>query len=150
WRPGARRGWKGSTTSIGVTKTSAANCGAWAPTSNGSPPARPGRNRHGAPTPEGPGQGGGDRHGRGGAPEMATEGSPGKGRWAGWAALWFAVGFGLYLFLHSPFFAVHEVEVRGASLLSPQEVIALSGIAPGESLLRIDGERIRRRLEEDP
>lgn len=81
---------------------------------------------------------------------MASEGSPGMGRWAGWAALWFGVGFGLYLFLHSPFFAVHQVEVRGASLLSPQEVIALSGITPGESLLRIDGERIRRRLEEDP
>lgn len=82
---------------------------------------------------------------------MGRERASRRAVWAGGAAaVFFGVGFALYLFLHSPFFAVRDVEVVGASLLSPAEAMQLSGILPGENLLRLDADAIRRRLEEDP
>lgn len=71
-------------------------------------------------------------------------------RWLGRAAVFFAVVMLLYLFLHSPFFAVQQIEVRGTSLLTPQEVIRLSGLSARDNVLLVDTQRVRRRILEDP
>lgn len=70
--------------------------------------------------------------------------------WLGRAAVFFAVVLLLYLFLHSPFFAVQQVEVRGTSLLTPQEIIRLSGLSARDNVLLVDTQRVRRRILEDP
>jgi cell division protein FtsQ len=52
--------------------------------------------------------------------------------------------------LTSPVFAVTAVDVRGASRVSPERVLEVSGIVHGENLWRIDPRRVRARLEELP
>ncbi|MZP28967.1 FtsQ-type POTRA domain-containing protein [Heliobacterium undosum] len=55
-----------------------------------------------------------------------------------------------YYFLHSPYFGVSQVTVTGVSLLKEEEIIRLSGIQPGESILRIDRDRVREQLRFHP
>jgi cell division protein FtsQ len=52
--------------------------------------------------------------------------------------------------LTSPLFAVTGVDVRGASRVSPERILEVSGIVHGENLWRIDPRRVRARLEELP
>jgi len=72
--------------------------------------------------------------------------------WAagGGAAVGAGVLLAAYLFLHSPFFAVERVDILGANLVSEEEVLRLAGVEYGDNLPRIDPQRVRRRLEEDP
>jgi cell division protein FtsQ len=59
------------------------------------------------------------------------------------------VGGGIagHFLLTAPAFAVIAVEVRGASRLSPADVIRVSGIRPGVNLFRVDTSDVARRLE---
>jgi cell division protein FtsQ len=61
-----------------------------------------------------------------------------------------AVGVAALWLLTSPRFAVTEVAVAGASRLTPEEVVAASGIAPGTNLFRLDRDAVVARLEALP
>jgi cell division protein FtsQ len=49
--------------------------------------------------------------------------------------------------LTSPRFAITEVAVVGASRLTPEEIVAASGIGPGTNLFRLDRSAVVARLE---
>lgn len=51
-----------------------------------------------------------------------------------------------YYFLHSPFFGVSQVTVKGISLVGEEEIIRLSGIRSGENLWRLDTQRVKQQL----
>jgi len=65
-----------------------------------------------------------------------------------------ALAAGLLFSVHwaftSPRFAVTAVEVRGASRVSPQRILEVSGIVHGANLWRINPEHVRARLEDLP
>jgi len=52
--------------------------------------------------------------------------------------------------LTSPRFAVRHVEVRGGTLLGPEEVRAQGGIAPGANLFALDTASVERKLLQNP
>jgi cell division protein FtsQ len=52
--------------------------------------------------------------------------------------------------LTSPRFAITEVAVVGASRLTPEEIVAASGIGPGTNLFRLDRSAVVARLETLP
>lgn len=56
--------------------------------------------------------------------------------WLAWAGI-----------TNSGLFAIEQVTVEGASELSPDEVVAVAAIEPGETLLGIDEDAVVRRLE---
>ncbi|MEX2220494.1 MAG: FtsQ-type POTRA domain-containing protein [Candidatus Rokuibacteriota bacterium] len=58
-----------------------------------------------------------------------------------------AAGVGAVWLLTSPRFAVTEVAVAGASRLTPEEIVAASGIGPGTNLFRLDRSAVLARLE---
>jgi cell division protein FtsQ len=60
------------------------------------------------------------------------------------------VGAGVGWLLTSPRFAVTEVAVVGASRLTPEELVAASGIGPGTNLFRLDRTAVVARLESLP
>ena len=57
-----------------------------------------------------------------------------------------SLAVGLHWSLTSPRFAVARIEVKGAQRLTDTELLSAAGIAPGENLFRLDGERVRARL----
>jgi cell division protein FtsQ len=59
-------------------------------------------------------------------------------------------GLGARWLLTAPRFAVREIEVRGASRLSREAVLAAAGLAPGVSLFRVDARAAAGRLEALP
>lgn len=59
-------------------------------------------------------------------------------------------GLGVAWALTSPRFAVTEVAVSGASRLTPQEIVAASGIGPGTNFFRLDRAAVVARLEALP
>jgi cell division protein FtsQ len=59
-------------------------------------------------------------------------------------------GLGALWLLTSPRFAVTEVTVAGASRLTPEEIVAASGIGPGTNLFRLDRGAAVARLEALP
>lgn len=61
-----------------------------------------------------------------------------------------AGGAGVHWLLTSPRFAVTEVAVVGASRLTPEEVVAASGIGSGTNLFRLDPTAVVARLEALP
>ena len=79
-------------------------------------------------------------------------------RWVVAHAIWIgacllllaAVGVGVGWLLTSPRFAITEVTVSGASRLTPEEVVAASGIGPGTNLFRLDRAEVIARLETLP
>lgn len=58
-----------------------------------------------------------------------------------------AVGAGAVWLFTSPRFAVTEVAVVGASRLTPEEIVAASGIGAGTNLFRLDRSAVVARLE---
>lgn len=52
--------------------------------------------------------------------------------------------------LDSGFFTIEQVQVRGTSNLSPQEVIQAAGIAPGTNILRLEEKRVKNNLKLHP
>ena len=52
--------------------------------------------------------------------------------------------------LTSPRFAITEVAVVGASRLTPEEIVAASGIGPGANLFRLDGKTGRLKPTGEP
>jgi cell division septal protein FtsQ len=66
------------------------------------------------------------------------------------AAVAMAVVLTAYWALTSPRFAVTAVEVRGASRVSPQRILEVSGIVHGANVWRIDPHHVRARLEDLP
>lgn len=52
----------------------------------------------------------------------------------------------LYLFLHSSFFAVKEIQTTGLSLLKPQEVTRLTGIRLGSNIFLLKETEVSERL----
>ncbi|HEU4438964.1 MAG TPA: FtsQ-type POTRA domain-containing protein [Methylomirabilota bacterium] len=79
-------------------------------------------------------------------------------RWVAARAVWIgacllllaAVGLGVGWLLTSPRFAITEVAVSGASRLTPEQVVAASGIGPGTNLFRLDRAEVVARLEALP
>jgi cell division protein FtsQ len=79
-------------------------------------------------------------------------------RWVAARAVWIgacllllvAVGLGVGWLLTSPRFAITEVAVSGASRLTPEEVVAASGIGPGTNLFRLDRAEVVARVEALP
>jgi cell division septal protein FtsQ len=65
-------------------------------------------------------------------------------------ALLGAVSAAIGWLLTSPRFAITEVAVVGASRLTPEEIVAASGIGPGVNLFRLDRSAVVARLEELP
>ncbi|HSB40514.1 MAG TPA: FtsQ-type POTRA domain-containing protein [Methylomirabilota bacterium] len=63
------------------------------------------------------------------------------------AALLAAAGVGTAWLLTSPRFAITEVAVVGASRLTPEEIVAASGIGAGTNLFRLDRGAVVARLE---
>jgi cell division protein FtsQ len=61
-----------------------------------------------------------------------------------------AGGAGVHWLLTSPRFAVTEVAVVGASRLTPEEIVAASGIGSGTNLFRLDPTAVVARLEALP
>jgi cell division septal protein FtsQ len=61
-----------------------------------------------------------------------------------------AVGLGAVWLATSPRFAITEVAVTGASRLTPEEIVAASGIGPGTNLFRLDRAGVVARLEALP
>ena len=61
-----------------------------------------------------------------------------------------AVGVAVGWLLTSPRFAITEVAVSGASRLTPEDVVAASGIGPGTNLFRLDRAGVIARLEALP
>jgi cell division protein FtsQ len=61
-----------------------------------------------------------------------------------------AAGAGAVWLLTSPRFAVTEVAVVGASRLTPEDIVAASGIGPGTNLFRLDPGAVVARLEALP
>jgi cell division protein FtsQ len=61
-----------------------------------------------------------------------------------------AAGAGIAWLLTSPRFAITEVAVVGASRLTPEEIVAASGIGPGTNLFRLDRTAVMARLEALP
>ena len=61
-----------------------------------------------------------------------------------------AIGLGTLWVFTSPRFAITEVAVSGASRLTPEEVVAASGIGPGTNLFRLDRAAVVARLEALP
>jgi cell division protein FtsQ len=61
-----------------------------------------------------------------------------------------AVGLGALWAATSPRFAIREVAVSGASRLTPEEIVAASGIGPGTNLFRLDRAAVVARLEALP
>ncbi|MBM7867524.1 FtsQ-type POTRA domain-containing protein [Heliobacterium gestii] len=55
-----------------------------------------------------------------------------------------------YYFLQSPYFGVSQVTVTGISLIKEEEIVRLSGIQPGENILRLDQNRICEQLRFHP
>jgi len=60
------------------------------------------------------------------------------------------VGLGVVWMLTSPRFAITEVAVSGVSRLTPEEVVAASGIGAGTNLFRLDRAAVLARLEALP
>jgi cell division protein FtsQ len=58
-----------------------------------------------------------------------------------------AAGAGTAWLLTSPRFAITEVAVVGASRLTPEEIVAASGIGPGTNLFRLDRGAVVARLD---
>jgi cell division protein FtsQ len=81
-----------------------------------------------------------------------------RARWVAARAVWIgacllllvAVGLGVGWLLTSPRFAISEVAVSGASRLTPEEVVAASGIGPGTNLFRLDSAEVVARVEALP
>jgi cell division protein FtsQ len=81
-----------------------------------------------------------------------------RARWVAARAVWIgacllllvAVGLGVGWLLTSPRFAISEVAVSGASRLTPEEVVAASGIGPGTNLFRLDRAEVVARVEALP
>jgi len=61
-----------------------------------------------------------------------------------------AAGAGGFWLLTSPRFAITEVAVVGASRLTPEELVAASGIGPDTNLFRLDRSAVVARLEALP
>jgi cell division septal protein FtsQ len=61
-----------------------------------------------------------------------------------------AIGLGAVWLATSPRFAVTEVVVTGASRLTPEEIVAASGIGPDTNLFRLDRAAVVARLESLP
>lgn len=55
-----------------------------------------------------------------------------------------------YAFLQSPFWRVTEVEVRGATTLTPGEVVEWAGLTGGLQLWQVDPGRVEQRLAQHP
>jgi len=81
-----------------------------------------------------------------------------RARWVASRAPWIgaillvlaAIGLGAGWVLTSPRFAISEVAVSGASRLTPEEIVAASGIGPGTNLFRLDRAAVVARLEALP
>lgn len=61
-----------------------------------------------------------------------------------------ALGLGLWGVAGSPLFAVNDIRVEGIVALSEEEVERLSGVEPGENVLRLSVEDVVRSLRADP
>ena len=61
-----------------------------------------------------------------------------------------AAGLGVTWLFTSPRFAITEVAVAGARRLTPEEIVAASGIGPGTNLFRLDRGAVVARLEALP
>jgi len=60
--------------------------------------------------------------------------------------LWLFSLASLYVFLHSPVFAVQEVDVEGIHSVSAAEVKRLSGIVPGSNIFVVNEKAVKERL----
>ena len=67
-----------------------------------------------------------------------------------WGAAAIVVAFGLSEVAKSPLFGLSAVQVRGTSMLSVDEVVAASGVRPGQPYLSVDPATVSRRLQTLP
>lgn len=51
-----------------------------------------------------------------------------------------------YFFVHSSFFAVDNIQVEGALLVSKEEIITLSGLAKGENIFKVDRTEAEKKI----
>jgi cell division protein FtsQ len=62
----------------------------------------------------------------------------------------FTLLLSIYLFLHSSIFNVDRIEVQGNDKVSREEVLALSGLAPGTNIFKLDRDLSSQAIEVHP
>ena len=81
---------------------------------------------------------------------VETEKRRRRGRWWLFAAIVAAVLVGAWFITRTPLLDVDRIEVRGAVLTTSDEIIAISGLRPGEALLEVDTAAAASRIRELP
>ena len=81
---------------------------------------------------------------------VKTEKRRRRGRWWLVAAIVTAVLVGAWFITRTALLDVDRIEVRGAVLTTADEIIAISGLRPGEALLEVDTSAAASRIRELP
>jgi cell division protein FtsQ len=71
---------------------------------------------------------------------------PGSIKWLLKILTLLLVLFSAYSFIHSDFFAVASIKVSGTKLVSQTEIVALSGLAKGENIFKIDPDEAEKKI----
>jgi cell division protein FtsQ len=58
--------------------------------------------------------------------------------------------FGVWSFLNSPFFDIQSITVENNAYYTSEQIIAMTGLAPGENIFRVSMRAVRDRLLADP